>query len=72
MKSGILKHNKSGRYEIDNSVYFTSGDSIEIFKDNEWIKGRIEYSHDELDYYFINESKGLYIYFLTGLKARCN
>lgn len=70
MKNGILKLNKQGRYEIKENVYFTSGEPIEIFINDEWIKGRIEYSHKHKGYYFINELEGIYIYDLLGLKAR--
>ncbi|MCS6132109.1 hypothetical protein DWV13_10805 [Clostridium botulinum] len=72
MKLGILRHNELGRDEMEDGTYFTSGDSIEIFKNNKWIKGRVEYSHETSDYYFLNECDGIYIYDLQGVKARCN
>ena len=69
MHSGVLKHNNQGRYEINGS-YFTSGDEIEIFSNGKWISGRIEYSYNNADYYFVNEEEGIYIYDLIGKKAR--
>ncbi|MBN1073238.1 hypothetical protein FDB55_01930 [Clostridium botulinum] len=72
MKLGILRHNELGRYEMEDGTYFTSGDSIEVFNNTKWIKGRIEYSHENSDYYFLNECVGIYIYNLQGVKARCN
>lgn len=70
MKEGYLQHNSQGRYEIPNTTYFTCGEPIEIFYDNMWIAGRIEYSHKHGDYYFLNEEEGIYIYNLIGIKAR--
>lgn len=72
MKCGILKHNKQGRYGIEPNIYFTSGEPIEIQINDKWIEGRIEYSHKNSDYYFINEMKGVCIQNLQGIKARCN
>lgn len=70
MKVGILKQNKCGRYEIETGAYATSGSSVEIFKFNRWIKGRIGYSHKTEDYYFLNNEDKIYIYNLEGVKAR--
>lgn len=67
---GTLRHNSSGRYSFEDGYYFTSGDSIEIFYDGEWLKGRIEYSHKLQDYYFCIEEEVIYINNLKGLKAR--
>ena len=68
--SGKLRHNLQGRYEIPGETYFTCGDSIEIFYDGEWLKGRIEYSHVIGDYYFLKEDEQIYIYDLEGVIAR--
>lgn len=65
---GTLRHNSSGRYELEDEYYFTSGEPIEIFVNDTWLKGRIEYSHDHEDYYFLGEHGN--IYNLTGMKAR--
>lgn len=70
IKSGILRHNERGKYEIPGN-YFFCGESIEIFKDGKWIKGRIEYSYSREDYYFVNEEEKIFIYDLDGMKARC-
>lgn len=70
MVEGKLIHNSQGRYEIPGVTYFTSGEEIEIFYENKWLKGRIEYSHEYEDYYFLNESKGIYIYDLDGITAK--
>lgn len=69
MKLGTLSHNEYGRYEIKGQTYFTSGDCLEIFVDGNWIKGRMEYSHEKDDYYFISQG-GVHIYDLNGIKAR--
>lgn len=67
---GILRHNSQGRYALEDGYYFTSGEPIEIFYDDEWLKGRIEYSHTLQDYYFCIEEEGIYINKLNGLRAR--
>jgi hypothetical protein len=67
---GILNHNRQGRLELEDGYYFTSGDSIEIKIKNRYVKGRIEYSHQHKDYYFINEELGIKVYDLKGMKAR--
>ena len=69
---GYLKHNSHGRYEIndiDRSIYFTCGEVLELFSDNQWTIGRMEYSQDKEDYYFITND-GEYIFDLTGKMAR--
>lgn len=68
--AGILTHNSQGKYSFLDGYYFTSGEPIEIFYDNEWLQGRIEYSHKYEDYYFCIDDEGIYIYDLQGLKAR--
>lgn len=68
--TGILQHNAQGRYSFSDGYYFTSGEAIEIFYDDIWLKGRIEYSQHYQDYYFCIENQGIYVYNLEGLKAR--
>jgi len=68
--TGILKHNGEGRYSISDGYYWTSGEPIEIFYDEEWLYGIIEYSHEYKDYYFCNDDEGIYVYDLENLKAR--
>jgi hypothetical protein len=70
MREGYLEYNSLGRYEIPGVTYFTSGEPIEIFYDDVWISGRIEYSLSKGDYYFLNEEEGIYIYNLSGIRAR--
>lgn len=56
---GKLKHNSAGRYALPNGDYWSSGDPIELklwdeFHEHwEWVKTRIEYSHDKGDYYAV-------------------
>ena len=57
MKTGVLRLRSDGRYEIIDSkgqyiTYLTCGDSVQIYKDNKWIKGRIEYDNR---YYFLSD-----------------
>ena len=68
--TGTLQHNGEGRYSISDGYYWTSGEPIEIFFEGEWLKGRIEYSHEYKDYYFCNDEKGIYVYDLASLQAR--
>jgi len=68
--TGILKHNQDGRYSLQDGYYWTSGEPIEIFYDEEWLYGIIEYSHEYKDYYFCNDDEGIYVYDLGNLKAR--
>ena len=68
--SGKLRHNLQGRYEIPGETYFTCGDPIEIFYDDEWLKGSIEYSHKLKDYYFLIEDEQIYIYDLENVLAK--
>lgn len=69
MREGYLQHNSQGRYEIPNATYFTSGEPVEIQIDGVWTKGRIEYSQEDEDYYFIADD-GMQTHGLTGIKAR--
>lgn len=70
MREGYLQYNYQGRYEIPGVTYFTSGESIEVFYNDTWISGIIDYSLSKGDYYFLNEDEGIYIYDLSGIKAR--
>lgn len=57
-KEYTLKLRNDGRYETnDESHYFTSGSSIEVYSDNVgWCTGRVECRHedDRSIYYFLN------------------
>ena len=67
---GYLEKNVSGRYALSEDYYFTSGNRIEILHNNAWTPGRIEFSQEHDDYYFLNEDLKIYIYELFGLAAR--
>ena len=67
--TGLLKPNSEGRYSLSDGYYWTSGDSIEIFYDEEWLHGTIEYNHEYKDYYFRNDDEGIYVYGLGNLEA---
>lgn len=65
---GILYKNDAGRYEIDESNYFTSGEAIEVLVydedyGNRWIATRVE--HKDGDYYAVGVEEKL-----GGLRAR--
>lgn len=65
---GILYKNDAGRYEIDESNYFTSGESIEVLVydedyGNRWVATRVE--HKDGDYYAVGVTEKL-----GGLRAR--
>ena len=62
--SGRLYKNTDGRYAINDDVYFTAGDSIEIFFGKGWLLTRIE--HNGKDYFAV-DLQGMS---LTGLTAR--
>lgn len=68
-KQGTIYKNSQGRYEIDESNYFTSGSTIEVlsydsFYDCDlWIKTSIEHNED----YYAKAFPGMP---LTGFEAR--
>lgn len=64
-----MQHNQQGRYEIPKITYFTSGEPFEIIVDGIWTKGRMEYSHNDDDDYFI-ANDGTQTHGLIGMKAR--
>lgn len=68
-KRGYLKHNSQGRYQIESGPYFTSGDQIALKLDGVWVKGRIEYSWERQDYYFVGKD-GIETHGLTGIEAK--
>lgn len=69
-EESILYKNRSGRYETDSGIYFTSGSVIEVFIYDEfyemtrWVKSRIE--HKNGDYYLFGYDNVN----LEGLKVR--
>lgn len=62
-KAGKLKKNSDGRYALANGDYWSCGSGIELklWDDDEerweWVKTRIEYSHEKDDYYAVNAPK---------------
>lgn len=56
MKEGKLYKNSSGRYQLKgDSLYFTCGDTMQTYNEDEgkWIRGRVE--HGDFDYYWTND-----------------
>ena len=49
MHEGRLIKRSDGRYALDDGWYWTCGDYMELYYDNEWLVGRVEYS---TGYYF--------------------
>ena len=74
VKVYTLKLRNDGRYETDDeSCYFTSGSSIEVYIDNEigWCTGRVECRHEDnrAIYYFLNDDDDN-IDLFEGMKIR--
>lgn len=73
-KEYTLKLRNDGRYETDDeSCYFTSGSSIEVYINNEigWCIGRVECRHEDnrAIYYFLNhDDKNIDLF--EGMKIR--
>ncbi len=61
---GILYKNRDGRYAISDNVWFTSGDTVEIYFGGSWLLTRIE--HNGKEYYAV-DLQGIS---LAGLTAR--
>ena len=64
MNKGVLYKNSDGRYAISENIWFTSGDSIEIYFGGSWLLTRIE--HNGRNYYAV-DLQGIK---LEGLQAR--
>jgi hypothetical protein len=62
---GRLYHNESKRYEIEGTdYYFTSGSSIEVLYEGEWIPSSVEHSGKD---YYLTRLKSVS---MEGLTAR--
>lgn len=62
---GRLYHNSAKRYEIEGTdYYFTSGSSIELLYDGEWISSYVEHNGED---YYLTRLKGVS---MRGLMAR--
>lgn len=61
--AGKLKHNLAGRYALPDGDYWSSGGPIElklwddIDERWDWVKTRIEFSHEKGDYYAVSNPK---------------
>lgn len=68
--TGILFQNSSGKYELKNGHYYSSGSNIEVLISDDyrelpyWVRSRVEYDGD--DYYIV----GFKDISLEGLTAR--
>ena len=57
MIEGCLRKISNGRYAIDGneSYQLTSGDCVEVNIDGFWEQIRVEFSHQDKEYYFVNK-----------------
>lgn len=63
MKQGILFKNSQGYFALDEETYWTGGEAIIIFEedDQEWLEGKVE--KDEFgEYYFTDGFLVVYLY----------
>lgn len=70
MKEGMLYRNAEGHFALDEATYWTGGEPISIFEedDQEWLDGTVE--KDEFgEYYFTNGFLVVYLY--EGLPVKC-
>ena len=69
MEECILYRNEKGYFALSDKIYFTGGESITIYDedDGEWLEGTVE--KDEFgEYYFTNGFLVVYLY--EGLPAK--
>jgi hypothetical protein len=72
MREGTLTKNEIGRWEFAH-VELTSGDGVEVFVAEQWVRGRIEYLHGSQEYQLIISSgpdSETYLMLHTGMQAR--
>lgn len=72
MKQGILYKNEAGYYALDEATYWTGGEPIVIFDEdeNDWLEGKVE-KEEFGEYYFTNGFLVAYLY--EGMLVRtCN
>ena len=60
---GTLRQRDDGRFEMvdingNYITYFTCGDPLELFWEDKWFSGRVEYT-DDRGYYLLNTEKNL-------------
>jgi len=56
MTEGCLIKSSNGRYAIDGNEnhQLTSGDCVEVNIDGVWEQTRVEFSHQDKDYFLVN------------------
>lgn len=72
MIEGVLTKNDIGRWEFAH-VELTSGDAVEVFVAEQWVRGRIEYLHGSEAYALIVSSgpdSETFLVLHTGMQAR--
>jgi len=72
LREGILTKNDIGRWEFDE-LELTSGDAVEVFVAEQWVRGRIEYLHGSQAYALIISSgpdSETFLVLHTGMQAR--
>ena len=69
MRVGHLRENSYGRYALEDGYYWTCGDSMEIYVDDEeiWLEGRVE-ADSSGRYYFTDDDCVIYLH--NGLLVR--
>jgi hypothetical protein len=71
-REGVLTKNEIGRWEFSD-YELTSGELVEVFVAEQWIRGRIEYLHGSQSYQLIISSgpdSETYVVLHTGMRAR--
>ena len=69
MKQGRIYKNEWGRFQLENdSCYWTCGDRMQIYDDEErvWVEGRVE--HGESSYYWTNDEYDIALF--NGMEGR--
>lgn len=72
MIEGTLAKNSIGRWEFAD-YELTSGEAVEVFVAEQWIRGRIEYLHSSQEYQLIVSSgpdSETFLMLHTGMQAR--
>jgi len=64
---GALKRNSIGRFEV-LGIELTSGDSVDLMIDGQWLKGIIEFW--ENDYFWFSQGEGIPVVLRSGFMVR--
>lgn len=67
MHQGTIYKNQQGRFTLDDGYYWTCGDAMELYYDDEWLNGRVE-ADSRGEYYFTDDD--CIIYLQNGILAR--